>query len=145
MLVMVERGELQLADLVGRLRRVEDLKEDDPVDRHHGVVLGDDLLRRHVEDLLHHVHLGADPVHDRNDKVQARRQRPGIAAEALDCVFEALRYRLDAHRHDDEREDEGNNYKNGELADSNTVLEHFQYSSIPSKVEFYGRSICSNY
>ena len=105
----VEDGVLQAGDLIGGLRRVEHLVEGDAVDRHDGVVAGDDLLRRHVEHLLHHVHLGADAVDEGDDQVEAGRQRPGVAAEALDRVVVALRHGLDAgeedqqHEHDEHR------------------------------------------
>ena len=50
---------LQPRHLIGRPRRVDDLVEGDAVGRDRGVVAGDHLLRRHVEHLLHHVHLGS--------------------------------------------------------------------------------------
>ena len=98
MLVMVR---LRMAfcrpgDLIGCLRRVQHLVEGDAVDRDDGVVAGDDLLGRHVEHLLHHVHLGADAVDEGDDQVEAGRQRPGVAAETLDGVVVALRDGLDA-------------------------------------------------
>ena len=92
----VEDGVLQPDDLIGGLRRVEDLVEGDAVDADDGVVAGDDLLRRHVEHLLHHVHLGADAVEERDDEVEAGGQRLGVAAEPLDRVVVALRHGLDA-------------------------------------------------
>ena len=56
----LQDGVLEPAHLVGGARRVEHLVEGDAVDADGGVVAGDHLLRRHVEHLLHHVHLGAD-------------------------------------------------------------------------------------
>ena len=50
----------EIGDLVGRAPHVEHLIEGDAVDRHRRVVLGDDLLARHVDDLLHDVELAAD-------------------------------------------------------------------------------------
>ena len=94
MLVMVSlrMAFSQPAHLVGGARRVEHLVEGDAVGADGGVVLGDDLLRRHVEHLLHHVHLGADAVDERHDQVEAGLQRARVAAEALDRVVVALRH-----------------------------------------------------
>ncbi len=56
----VRLGELrhcehEVRDVVDETLRVGRLVVDDGVDRHDDVVLGDDLLRRHVDDLLAHV------------------------------------------------------------------------------------------
>ena len=59
-----DRG-VEVADLVGGLGGVEHLEEDHAVDRDHRIVLGDDLLARNVEHLLHHVDLAADAVEER--------------------------------------------------------------------------------
>ena len=105
----VEDGVLQVGDLIGRLRRVEHLVEGDAVDGDRSRCPGDDLLRRHVEHLLHHVHLGADAVDERDDQVEAGRQRAGVAAEALDRVVVALRHGLDAR--EDEQQDENDEHR----------------------------------
>ena len=103
---------LQIGDLIGRAADVEHLIEGDAVDRDRRVVPGDDLLTRHVDDLLHHVELAADRVDIGNDEPEARRQGLAIVAEPLDGVIVALRHLPHAHergdddkRHDDERED----------------------------------------
>ena len=61
---------IQIGDLVARLRGIEHLEERKPVDRDGGVVLGDDVLLRDVDHLLHHVHLAADPVEIRDDQIE---------------------------------------------------------------------------
>ena len=90
----VDDGAAQLIDLVGGLGGVQHLVEVDAIDRHHGVVLGDDVLRGNIDHLLLHVHLVADALHHRDQDVQARLQRPRIAAEGLDRVVVALRHHL---------------------------------------------------
>ena len=55
---------VEVADFISGFGGVEDLEEDHPVDRHHGVVLGDDLLAGDVEHLLHHVDLATDAVEE---------------------------------------------------------------------------------
>ena len=97
---------LQIGDLIGGLDGVQELEEHDAIDRDHGVVLGDDLLRGHVQDLLHHVQPGADPLDEGCDDVQPGPQGAHVAAEPLDRVFHALRRRLDARR-DEHHSDAG--------------------------------------
>jgi hypothetical protein len=58
----VEDGDFQLRDFVCGLGRIEHLEEHHAIDLHHRVVLGDDLLRGHVQHLFHHVDLAADAV-----------------------------------------------------------------------------------
>ena len=65
----------EIAHLIARLRRVEHLEEDNAVDRHHGIVLGDDLLARHIHHLLHDVELAADAIDERDDEAQAWLER----------------------------------------------------------------------
>ena len=55
----------EVGDLVARLGGIDHLEERDAVDRDGGVVLGDHLLLGNVDHLLHHVHLAADPVDER--------------------------------------------------------------------------------
>ena len=76
-----------------------------------GIVAGERFLARHVEHLLHHVHLVADAVDVGDDQAEARPERARIAAEALDRVGVALRHGAHAERdrdddQDDERDDE---------------------------------------
>ena len=70
----IDDGASQLVDLVGGLGRAQHLIEVDAVDGDHGVVAGDDVLRRNVDHLLLHVHLGADALHD-----GIRMCRPGLS------------------------------------------------------------------
>ena len=91
----VQDGDLELRHFVRGLRGIQHLEEHDAVHLHHGVVLRDHLLRGHVEDLLHHVHLAADALDVRHEQAEARRQRMRVPAESLDRVLVALRH--DAH------------------------------------------------
>jgi hypothetical protein len=85
---------LQVIDLIGRLRRVDYLKEHNAVDLDHRVVAADHFLVGNIHYGFAHVHFRADLADDRIDKVQTRRQRVGIFAESLHRVFHALRHRL---------------------------------------------------
>ena len=89
---------LKLADFVGRLHRVEDLVEHDPVDGDHRVVLGDDLLGIDVHHLFHHVLAHADAVDQRNDQMQTGTQGLGVTPEPLNRIFLTLRHRFDAQK-----------------------------------------------
>ena len=93
---------VEVADLIGRLGGVQHLEEDDAVDRDHRIVLGDDLLARDVEHLLHHVDLAADPIEERRDEVEAGLRHADEAAEMLDRVAIALMDDLHADHHDTE-------------------------------------------
>ncbi len=98
---------LQPLHFVGGARRIEHLIEGDAVDSDGGVVLGDDLLRRHVEHLLHHVHLRADAIDERNDDAEAGPERAREAAETLDGIVVSLRDGLDAgEQHQDDQDDD---------------------------------------
>ena len=74
---------VEVGHVVGQLHRVGGFVVDDGVHRHHHVVLGDDLLRLHVDDLLAHVDL-AHAVYERDDEVEAGLGRVGIAPQPLD-------------------------------------------------------------
>ncbi len=98
----VDDRELEVRDLVGRLRSVEHLEEHDAVHADHRVVLRDDVLRGHVEHLLHHVHLAPDVLHDRDEEMKAGIERMRVFAPALDGPFVALRHDADElEQHDD--------------------------------------------
>ena len=91
----VRRGELhdrgiEVADFICGLCRVEHLEEDDSIDADHGVVLGDDLLPRNVEHLLHHVHPAADAVEEGREEVQPGPRDRGEAAEIFYRILIAL-------------------------------------------------------
>ena len=132
----VEDGDLQIGHLVARERRVEHLEEGDAVDPHHGVVLGDDLLARHLDHLLHHVELPPDAVDERNDQGEPGAKRAGVAAEALDRVVPALRHDFDARgKHGDEQneqnEDEDIEAEHGTLLEVSGERELVSYSTRP--------------
>ena len=66
--------------------------------------------------------------------MQARRQRPGIAAEPFDGVFEALRHRL--HTHEDQRDrqhdDDDDEDRKG--------IDHIHNASLCGRVPVNGRA-----
>ncbi|MCY1431577.1 hypothetical protein D9M71_475490 [compost metagenome] len=93
----VADGVFEVVDLVGRLGGVDHLEEAHGVDLHRGVVGGDDFLWRNIQHAFHHIHLAADAVHDRNDDVQPRLERVGVATETLDGPFKALGHDLETH------------------------------------------------
>src|SRR5690606_4894428 len=101
----VDDRDLELGDLVGRLGRVENLVEHHAVDLDHRVVLGDDVLRRNVHDLFHHVDLVPDVLHDRHEQMETRRQRVGVLAPAFHGPFIALRNDADQLEQDDDGDD----------------------------------------
>src|SRR5947209_20339967 len=59
--------EVEILHLVGCPRRIDYLVEGDGVDLDAGVILGDDLLRRDIEDVLLHAPLAADRVNQWHD------------------------------------------------------------------------------
>lgn len=67
----VQESELKIGDFVGSAAHVEQLEEGDAIDGDCCVVLGDDFLPRHVDDLLHHVELVADRVDVGKDEAEA--------------------------------------------------------------------------
>jgi hypothetical protein len=99
-------GEVEVLHLVGGARRIDHLVEGDGVDLHRGVVLGDELLRRNVEDVLLHVHLVADRIHEGHDEMQPGRQGARVASEPFDGPVGALRHRLYAREHQHQRHDD---------------------------------------
>ena len=107
---------VQVVDPIGRLGRIDHLDEDDAVDLDGDVVLGDHVLARHFQNLLHHVHAASDAFVERDEDGQAGLQRPHVLAETLDGEFMALRHDLDGagqddhgQRHDDDNGDGGRN------------------------------------
>ncbi len=53
---------VEIINLISGLGGIEHLKEDHAIDRHHGIVLGDNFLARDIEHLLHHVDLAANAI-----------------------------------------------------------------------------------
>ena len=98
-------------ELLKKTIGINDLKEDDAVDRDHGVVAGDDFLAVHVEHLLHHVDLLSDAVDHGHDEVEPGRERLGEAPEALDRILRSLRHGLDAGEDQHQRQDDDDDYK----------------------------------
>ena len=88
-------------DLLPEALRI--LEEDDGVDADHRIVLGNDLLARNVQNLLHHVHLATDAVDERKDEVETRHRCMREATEALDRVDKALSNDRDPHDEKDHR------------------------------------------
>ncbi len=102
---------MQIIDLVRRLGRVQHLEEHHAVHRDHGVVAGDDLLRGHVQDLLHHVLLASDLVDHRHDQVETGAQGARVTPETLDRVFHALGHPLGAQHHQHDRKHQQGQYE----------------------------------
>jgi len=96
----------QIVDPIGGRRGVHHLDEDDRVDLDRHVILGDDLLLRDVQHLLHHVDLAADRLDERGQDADARLQGPGVAAEPLHGEFAPLGHDLDHADDQDERQDQ---------------------------------------
>ncbi|PAV66231.1 hypothetical protein WR25_24882 [Diploscapter pachys] len=90
-----QRG-IEVRNLIGRLGRVEHLEEDDAVGRDDRIVLGDDLLTRNVDHLLHHVHLAPHAIKEGGVEVEARARRGRVSAEMFDRILIALANDLDA-------------------------------------------------
>jgi hypothetical protein len=120
----IAHGILELVDLVGCLGRIEHLEEGDAIDLHHGVVTGDDLLARHLENALHHVHLRPDPVDEGQDETEPRRQGADIAAEALHGIVVAL-------RHDPDTLEDGDHHQRKEHQDKDA--QSLKHRPIPSR------------
>ena len=95
--------------LIRGLHRIQDLKEQHTIDPDHGIVLGDNFLRRDIKNLLHHIHSSADFINNGNNDVQARAQGAGVPAEPLDGKFVALGHRL--HRQNDDDDCKQNKYE----------------------------------
>ena len=133
----VEDRRFEVVDLIARLRRVHHLIEGNAVHLHHGVILGDHLLARHLHHLLHHVELAPDAVDEGDDQGKAGAQRTGVAAEALDRIVPALRHDFDARReHGDEQneqdEDEDIEAEHGTLLEVSGERVEVSYSTRPS-------------
>ena len=103
---------MEVLDLVGGAGGVDHLIEGHGIDLHGGIVLGDHLLRRNVEDILLHVHLAADRVDEGHDEMQAGGQRARVAAEPLDRPVRALRHRLDAREDQHQRHEDDGQHEN---------------------------------
>jgi hypothetical protein len=103
------------------LGRIQELEEHHAVDPDHGIVLGDHLLGRHVQHLLHHVEPRADRLDERRDQVQAGRQRARVAPEPFDRVLPALRHHLDAQEYRDQGEAQDHQHHEREPADHHSA------------------------
>ena len=99
----------------------------DAVDLHDRVVLGDHVLRRDLQHLLHHVHLAADPLVHGHEDVQARPHRVRVAAELLDRPLVALRH----HPHGLEQHDDARDHHD---AGQQRTQSHGVYSLVMARV-----------
>ena len=118
----VEERRAELGDLVRGARRVDDLEEGHAIDLHRGIVLGDHLLGRHVEHLLHHVHLVPDGIEIGNDEAKPGLERESVAAEAFDGVIIPLRDGADAGKQGEHGEHHDDDHQNSETADRHRSL-----------------------
>ncbi len=98
--------------------------EHDPIHLDHGVVLGDDLLRGDIQHRFHHVNFMTDAVDDRDDEIQTGPHGFGIAAEAFDRVFHALRHRLDTQNDQDDRQHRQRHHKCGKALQHDDFLQY---------------------
>ncbi len=107
----------EVGDAVGGRRGVHHLDEDDGVDLHADVVLGDHLLLRHRQHLLHHADAPAHRLHERGQDGEAGLEGARVAAEALHRVFEALRHGLDRRKRDHQGQRQQNHYDDAKHQD----------------------------
>jgi hypothetical protein len=107
-------GVVEVGHPVGRRRRVHDLDEDDGVHLDGDVVLGDHLLARHVQHLLHDADLAPHRLHERHEDGDARLESAGVAAEPLDRVLIALRHDLDGRDGQEDSQDDQGDWEEGE-------------------------------
>ena len=98
----IEQRLLEVGDFIGGAPGVDHRIERDAVDLHRRIVLGDDLLARNVDHLLHHVELTPDRVDIGQDQAEPGRQRPDHQHRRRQ-----LGERVDAHPgREDAREDD---------------------------------------
>ena len=82
--------------------------EADRVGGHTGVIGRDDLLRRYIQDLFHHVLFATNLIEKRNDDAQAGLQCASVASETLDGPIPALGDEINAFSDQDNREENQN-------------------------------------
>ena len=106
-------GVVEVGHAVGRGGGVHHLDEDDGVHLDPDVVLGDHLLARHVQHLLHHIHPAAHRLDEGHEDGDAGLERSRVSAELLDRVFIALRDDLDGAEEQHQGEDHQHHYDEG--------------------------------
>lgn len=100
-------GDVEVRHFICGFGCVEHLEENHGVYADHGVILCDDLLPRNVENLLHHIHLAAHAIKERDDDGQPGLSGISITPEPLNCENKALLHNGHAHHHkndDDQRQ-----------------------------------------
>src|SRR3990172_9819445 len=109
-------GEDEVGDVVLQLHRVGRLVVHDGIDGDHHIVLGDHLLRRHIDDLLAHVH-PTDALDEGDDEAQTGIDHAVEAAKAFHEALLELGDDLQGSGDDDEEEDPDDDQDQGEGAD----------------------------
>ncbi len=109
--------ELHVGNLIGGLRRVQQLVEDDGIDRHDGVVAGDDALRGDLEHRLHHVHFRPNLIDTRNNEGKSRLEGAYVTAESLDRPLTSLGNPLDRNPDKNQGEQDNHQHKDREGAE----------------------------
>jgi len=104
---------LVVESAISGLGGVDHLEKDHPVDRDHRIVLGDDLLPRDVDHLLHHVDLAPDAGDKRQHEVDPGLGNAHEAAEMLKRIAIALVDDLDAHHHEQQHQDREYGHEDG--------------------------------
>ncbi len=117
-LVQLGGRQIEVGHIVGNLDRVGDLVVDDRIHFDNNVVLGNDLLRRYVDNLLAHVHF-QESVQKRHDQCEAAADGSLISSQALDQSFLSGPHDPQARGRDDENKD------NEENKDDNKTKIHF--------------------
>ncbi len=87
---------MEILYLVGGFARLDDLKEDDPIDEDRGIVLGNDGLARNLQNRFLHIQFSTDGINERDYEVQAWIQCGAIAPESLNRPLGSLRDNADA-------------------------------------------------
>ncbi len=114
---------IEVGDFIGRLARIEHLKEHDRIHPDHRIVAGDDFLPRNIEHLLHHIDLVAHPIDERDDQMQSGLRGECELTQPLDRIDIALPH--DAHAHQQEQE-HCNNQRNQETTHENYPLKRIR-------------------
>ena len=98
--------ELQVGDLIGRLLRFHHPIVDDAIDRHGGIVAGDDALLGDLDHLLLHVEPAPDLIDVRQHEIEARLQHARVRTEAFHSPYLSLRHGLHAGEQGDHDKDQ---------------------------------------
>lgn len=96
-----------IGNSISRFFRTNHLIENDRVDLHLHVILGDYGLRRHIGLLNPQIMVGPHLINNRNQNIQTRCKQPMEFTETLHNPYPLLRYDFDRKR--DKNNDDSNN------------------------------------